>query len=231
LFNYKSDIFFINIENKNNYKITYNHTDSKIGLEDPRMIKYNDGYLICLTECDHKILGEKTIKPVIHTYDMNYNLLRKIHFKNDVTGNKNWCPFIHNEKIMIHTHTYPIWKVIKINEKVVVEQNVEKMFKIKNMFLRCSTSWKPFNDKYYICGLHTKTYGFYPTIRSMLVLINRISLLPEKYTEIFCMGDNHERIQFLSGLETDDFYVYLAYGVSDWKMVIKRIAKYRLSFK
>jgi len=236
-FFYESYLLFLELDNSGNLvKIIYPF--HKENLEDPRIIEYNSKYIVSAT----KFVDMKNIFPVLLIYDKNYNLLKRVDYnrlnymeKDSSAINKNWCPFIHNNEVYIHTDTFPKWKVFKLdvdtgNMVKIIDTDID--FRIpSNVYLRCSTSWKIYDSNYYICGLHTKTKYKYPTIRSILVLIDRKTLIPSHKTDIACLEwKKHNRIQFLSGLEIDDFYVILAYGVDDSEIVVKRIAKYRLKF-
>lgn len=213
--------------------ITSNH------LEDPRIHFHNNKYYISITEFKSK----KHIMPVLYILDINFNFMKRVEY--NVTNyfinkppsfiQKNWCPFSHQGQLVIHTDTYPVWKVMKIDDNgvmnVLTEIDTSNYFKSsKQKIIRCSTSWKHFSDKTYICGLHTKQFwGKFPTIRTILVEIDIETLKPLRKTEVFCVDYiNNTRIQFLSGLEVDDLNVYLTYGVGDYKMEIVRITKQTL---
>lgn len=236
---YESFILFIEIDNAGNSKIIYPiHKNLKGSLEDPRMIEYHDKYILSCSE----YINNKDNFPVLMIYDKNYNFVKRVDYnRNDYgdkrTVQKNWCPFVHKGELYLHTDTYPEWKIFKLdietgNMKKIININVSSFFSIpEKWLLRCSTSWKIYNDKYYICGLHTKTKGKIPTIRSVLVLIDKETLQPTYRTEMLCLEkENHNRIQYLSGLETTDFDVILAYGLNDAEIVLKKIPKYRLKF-
>lgn len=237
---YNSFILFLEIDHQNNIKIIYPvHKHLKGSLEDPRMIEYKNNYIVSSSEC----IDFSHIFPVLLVYDKSFNLIKRVDYcRTDYYGNKvkdiqkNWCPFIHEGQLYLHTDSYPEWKVFKIDldtghmEKII-HMDVSCLFILQpNIMLRCSTSWKVYDKNYYICGLHTKTKQF-TTIRSILVLIDRKTLSPEYATDILCLEDKtHNRIQYLSGLEVDDFYVVLGYGLNDSEIVLKKIAKHRLKF-
>lgn len=233
-----SFIVFVEIENGRK-KIIYPYQPTTKTLEDPRMIEYQGNYFISASEYDGKYNF-----PALLEYNKNYDFVRRIDYiKSDyfgdkaVTVQKNWCPFVHEEQLYLHTDTYPQWKVYRVDifsgglEKIcdVDIQNKFSAVITKKIFLRCSTSWKDYGQ-FYICGLHTKTKNKIPTYRSALVLIDKKSFVPVQITDFFCLGGNHDRTQFLSGLEVDDFNVILAYGLNDAKMCIKSIPKYSLKF-
>lgn len=231
---YKSSIVFVEIENN---KIIYPKLSGN--LEDPRMIYFNDEYIVSM----NNFVSKKDNFPILNIFDENYNLKRIVKYNkenyfgtNKISTQKNWCPFIHENKIYLHTDTFPVWKVFCVdiysgNMQKIVEKEVYDIFPEGKYYLRCSTSWKSYDENNYICGLHTKTKGKIPTIRSLLVLIDKKSLLPISKTEIFCLEkEKHNRIQYLSGLETDDDFVFLAYGLNDAEMIIKKVYKKRLNF-
>lgn len=205
-------------------------------LEDPR-IEYNDGkYYISITE----FIDKKNIFPSLYVLDDSFNVLQRIEYnKQDYFGlnkkqyiQKNWCPFIRGKELLLHTDTFPEWKVFSVRNtgsmSRIVSFDSREFFKpyIQQTHIRCSTSWKSFTKETYICGIHTKQFcGILPTIRSILVEIDKITLLPIRSSDVFCVDSNHVRIQFLSGLETDDMFVYLAFGIGDYKTKIIRLAK------
>jgi hypothetical protein len=113
-----------------------------------------------------------------------------------------------------------------------VEQDVSNRFNVpKGTFLRCSTSWKSFDQGTYLCGLHTKKKGnsFAPIIRSILVEIDGTTLLPLRKTPDICVDvDHHNRVQFLSGLEITSEDVILTLGISDYKVQIYKLPRTNL---
>ena len=237
-FFYDSFILFVEIDNCGNYKIIYpEHTKLKGHLEDPRIIKYEDKYILSTSEY---ISGENNF-PVLLTYDKNYNFTKRIDYnRSDYFGKdkmigiqKNWCLFEHEGDVYVHTDVYPKWKIFRLDIEtgnMIKIVDTEYSFPIK-YYLRCSTSWKIYNENYYICGIHTKTKEKMPTIRSILVLIDRKTLTPAFRTNLLCLEPNvHNRTQFLCGLETDEFYIILSYGLNDSEIALKKIAKYRLKF-
>lgn len=222
--------------------ITIENINCKYESEDPRITYHNNHYYISITEFRSK----KEILPTLYKFDHSFNLIRRLEY--NMTGyfkyikpstvQKNWCPFSHNGKLLLHTDTYPEWRIFQIDENtgdmsLYCSVNTEKLFSTiqKKIFIRCSTSPKHFSVNSLICGLHTKQFcGVFPTIRTMLVEIDKHTLLPIRRTDMFCVdgNDNHVRIQFLSGLETDDHNIYLTYGIGDYKCSVKRIPKSHL---
>lgn len=207
-------------------------------LEDPRIEYYNGKYYISITEFK-KI---RYIFPCLYVLDNNFNVLQRIEYnKLDYFGEKlvykskfiekNWCPFTRGKDLLLHTDTFPVWKVFSLGNTGSMNQitsfDSRKFFKfVRQPHIRCSTSWKSFTKKTYICGIHTKQYsGVFSTIRTILVEIDKITLLPIRSTDVFCIDNNDSRIQFLSGLETDDIFVYLAFGIGDYKTKIIRLSK------
>jgi hypothetical protein len=68
-------------------------------------------------------------------------------------------------------------------------------------------------------------------IRSILVLIDRTTLLPVKYTSFFCLDkESHQRVQFLSGIETNENNILLTYGIGNYKTEFYKIPRYRLNY-
>lgn len=230
--NYKSSIVFLEIKKGKIQRIFSDTNTYNRYLEDPRIIEYNGCYLVSVTEYGKKIF------PVLYIFDYSYNLIRRVHYSISTKNTqKNWCPFIHNDMVYIHTDTYPVWRVFhvditngKMNKKV--EYNMSKILnKYNTTFLRCGTSWKIYDSSHYICGLHTKGQGIFPDIKIVLVLIDKNTLIPVAQTDMLCIDNKHSYIQFLSGLEVDNFYVTLACGINDYKILIKKIARHRLKFK
>ncbi len=235
---YKSFICFIKLDLNMKIKNIIFPSLKNIPLEDPR-ISYNDGkFYVSITEFNSR----KDIYPALYVFNKDLQHLHTINYNKDNYHilnkpsyiQKNWCPFFVDSMLYLHTDTYPFWNVYKINSNGnmnnLVNYDSRRFFEnSKTTFLRCSTSWKPFSDTTYICGLHTKDFAchkFLPTIRTVLVEIDKKTLLPIRKTPIFCIDNkNDTRVQFLSGLEVDDFYVYLTYGIGDYKIFIKKISK------
>jgi hypothetical protein len=233
-----SKIIFIEVYKNNLYHKYYyklidipnSHTKGQ--LEDPRFIEYNNLYIVLTTE----YISTNNTYPVLYIFDTKYNFVKRTEIMRFKGIHKNWCPFEHKGKLYIHTDTYPEWKVFELDiNNGKLKQVINTKFPLnspENMFLRCSTSWKIYNEKYYICGLHIKTYNkSLPQIRSVLVLIDRITLLPVLQSDILCLEYGCDRIQFLSGIEIDNNYIILAYGVGDFKIVCKKIHKNHVQFK
>lgn len=231
LFNYNSSIVFIKtIRNS----ATYIYPEQIKNLEDPRMIKYKNMYLVSANE----YLTIDKNYPVISVYNRKYEFVKRVDYnRNDYNGNakgvqKNWCLFVKNQELYVHTDTYPRWKVFILDlengrmQKIVDWDSRNFFKKFEGVVLRNSTSWKNFDSDNFICGLHTRTVNLIPQIRSLFVLINYDTFLPEKQTNILCLEkDRCNRVQYLSGLETDDDYVYLGYGLNDAEIGIRKIMK------
>lgn len=226
----KTNIIFLEAD-KQFKKLRFITPKSEDCIEDPRLVLHNNLYYISCTEYKNC-----KITPVLFVYNKNYEYVKKMYY----TGypykgiHKNWCPIIHENKRLMHTDTYPVWRVFSIDENANLESIItfksKSFFKIpKKTFLRCSTSWKIYDEYTYICGLHTKKKDN-KEIRTILVLIDRKTLLPLKYTCIFCIDNiTHNKIQFLSGLEVDENHnVILTYGIGDYKITFYKISKRRL---
>ena len=233
--NYESHIGFVLLSsNMQIKKFIFPNLENKY-LEDPRIFIYQDLILVSITEFN----SEKNIYPALYIFDNNFSLIRRVEYNRDMYSNnfpiqKNWCLFSNNNNLLIHTDSYPIWNVYMLNH---TDGNLQQhisfdstiFFKdCKEKLIRCSTSWKSFDKNTYICGLHTKSFfaGKIPTIRTILVQIDKKTLIPIKKTPTFCIDVKYDtRIQFLSGLEIDSKYVYLTYGIGNYKIEIKRITK------
>lgn len=240
---YTSFLMFSELNRNGQRKLVYPYENFLQGnWEDPRMVRFGDYYYVSATEFN----GFGNIFPVLLKYSLNYDFIEKLEYnRKDYFGTngsvpsiqKNWCPFLYRNQLYLHTDSFPVWKVFKCqieNSSVRLKLITEKRIPIlsleeqKQLYLRCSTSWKKYDKKTYICGLHTKTKGRIPTIRSILVLIDKKTLLPIKRTDIFSFLG--KRIEFLSGLETDLDNVYLSYGVNDSEARIRKIEKKLLIF-
>jgi hypothetical protein len=239
---YKSFICFIKLDFDMKIKNIVFPILKDIPLEDPR-ISYNEGkFYVSITEFNSR----KDIHPALYIFNKDLQLLTILNYnKNDYHIlnkpshiQKNWCPFFVNNIMYLHTDTYPNWNVYKINSQGnmvnIINYDSKRFFhNCKTKFLRCSTSWKSFSQNTYICGLHTKDFTchkFLPTIRTVLVEIDKNTLLPIRKTPIFCIDNKDDtRVQFLSGIEVDDYYVYLTYGIGDYKIFIKKISKNHIS--
>lgn len=240
------DSFFIffELDSKRNLKLIYPSRNPKAlrkaVLEDPRIIKYNDQYVVSSTDLEKRF-------PVITIWDLNYNFVKLVDYsKSDYYGSlyfpnqmeKNWCPFEHLGRLYVHTDTCPIWRVLEVEldtgkMRKEVEINSSVLFQDEAaLYLRCSTSWKVYDDMHYICGLHTKSKRrLAPSFYSVLVLIDRTTLLPVQITDVLCFEPKqHHRIQFLSGLEVEPWHIVLAYGLSDCEVVLRRVPKRKLKF-
>jgi hypothetical protein len=205
--------------------------------EDPRIHYHNDQFFISATEFKNK----QEIFPTIFVLDKYLKYVRKIDYNRPnyftvmpVSNiQKNWCPFSHNNKLVVHTDSYPLWNVFELNsdngcmEIITSVKTTDFFYTSNHKIVRCSTSWKPFSKSTYICGLHTKQFcTIFPTIRTILVEIDSITLKPIRKTDVICVDSTSDtRIQFLSGLEVDDTYVYLTYGIGDYKSEIHRLTK------
>ena len=229
-------------------------------LEDPRICYYNNYFYVSITE----FINKQLIFPSLYIFDNSFNFVRKMIYNwNDYFEStkiqpsliqKNWCPFVYQSKLLIHTDAYPKWNVFGIKDSSyndeedvhcilekkdmslvnVVSHDTTNFFKDLNQkLIRCSTSWIDFSENTFLVGLHTKEFAikkFLPTIRTILVEIDKQSFIPIRKTDVLCLDIiNDARIQFLSGLESDDNYIYLTYGIGDYKTVIKRISKKHLN--
>lgn len=225
---------------------------TKLILEDPRITydKTMDKFLISITENMANM-----IYPCLYVLDTSFNFIGRYEYKNYIIPKrisnssfliqKNWCISYSDSynKPIIHTDTYPTWRMYSldftltntVNMSTLIEYNSTNFFEDiypKYDIIRCSTSWKPFTEHSYICAVHIKFYNAYLTysigctIRTLLVEIDKYTLLPIKKTHCFCLDKHrHSCIQFVSGLETDSNYVYLTYGIGDYKTEICRISK------
>jgi hypothetical protein len=212
---------------------------TKYQLEDPRIITFNNKIYISITE----YRSDKNIYPVMYELSKNLNITKRIEYKNygnSSTIQKNWCPFIHKGSLTLHTDSYPYWSVYKVNITTglltnLCKINTVKMFKsykVKNAFIRCSTSWIDFTKETYICGLHIKYVDKFlkriPLIRSILMEIDKRTLIPIRASPVLCLDKEQHSIQFLSGLEIVNDKILLSVGIGDYYSVIYSISRYRV---
>ena len=208
----------------------------KIPLEDPRITFFDGYFFVSVTE----LISKKEIYPTLYIFDEQFNFLRRVDYNRKdyfITNpkssiQKNWCPFPYNNEILLHTDTFPDWKVYRIDHwgdmHMMAHCDSRKFFRrISQRLIRCSTSWKSFSKNTFICGIHTKQFfSVLPTIRSVLVEIDKRALLPIRHTEVFCVdAKDNTRVQFLSGLEVDELNVYLTFGIGDYRADVKRVPK------
>ena len=238
---YQSHICFVILDkNMKILKTIFPFMDSKF-LEDPRICYYNDMFFVSVTE----FINKKRIFPSLYVFNNNFTFIKKIEYNWDdyfyytkqtpSMIQKNFCPFEIGNKLLVHTDTFPTWNVSEMSVvnntfKNILMYDTREFFKdSEHVLIRCSTSWKNFGSDTLICGLHTKKFTigtFLPIIRTILVIIDKETLKPIKKTKVLCFDYiNDTRIQFLSGLETDDLYVYLTFGIGDYKTIVKRLTK------
>lgn len=239
----ESHICFVILSNNFEIQDTIFPQMKSNNLEDPRICFYNNMFYVSITE----VINKQNILPSLYIFDNLFNFKNKIeydwveYFKySDTNTNiqKNFCPFIMNNKLYVHTNAYPIWNVfeIKINSNMkmlnIISFDTTNFFKnltYSNISIRCSTSWIQFTSQTYLVGLHTKKYdllSIIPTMRTILVEIDKNTFKPLRKTDILCFDNiHHSRIQFLSGLEIKDDNVYLTFGIGDYKVEIKTLTK------
>ena len=225
-------------------------------LEDPRICYYNNYFYVSITEFINKELIFPSLYIFDNSFNFirkltyNWNEYFESTKISPSLIQKNWCPFVYKSKLLIHTDAYPKWNVFGIKETNfnnttqedcilkrkdmrfvnIVSFDTTDFFKdSKQKIIRCSTSWIDFSKDTFLVGLHTKEFGiknFLPTIRTILVEINKDTFIPCRKTEVLCLDHvNDTRIQFLSGLECDNNNIYLTYGFGDYKTIIKKISK------
>jgi predicted GH43/DUF377 family glycosyl hydrolase len=212
---------------------------NNIPLEDPRIHYHNNKFYVSITEFN----SDSDIFPALYILDKEFNLIKRVDYnkdnyfahapKNNIQ--KNWCIFSHYDDLLLHTDSYPIWRVMKITEtgnmSQLLEHDTTDFFEnYKQKIIRCSTSWKSLTESTYICGLHTKEMNMtIPTMSTILIEIDKKTLKPIRKTDIICIdSENHTKVQFLSGIEVDDMNVYLSYGIGDYKVEIIRFTKNHL---
>jgi hypothetical protein len=245
---YDSKICFIILDNKFKIRLTiFPEISGKQLLEDPRIIYYRDLFFVSVT-----IITKNNVYPCMYIFNKDFSLLRKVdydwkQYKNVKAYiysfpeiNKNWCPFSYRNRLFIHTDSYPEWNVFEISlnkdmsimnmKNILVNYDTSVFFKDLNQsIVRCSTSWIDFTENTFLCGLHTKECRIkklLPTIRSIFVEIDKNTFKPIRKTKVLCFDfKNDSRIQFLSGMEVDDYNIYITFGVGDYKFEVKKISK------
>lgn len=219
-----SKISFITLDN--NFKLE-RIISPKIGKyeingEDPRLVYFNGQYLLSAVI----VKSPKDIFPYLFQFDKDFNFISRRKFQfNEKRNNieKNWCLFVCNDKLFLHTDTYPRWKVYHvILNSLECNKVLDYKWDLKGYpNLRCSTSWVKWDKTKFIVGLHVKQFGrIFPTIRSVLCFVDSNTFKPIKISKPFCVDDEHSRIQFLSGLEIDKNNLILTFGISDYKIRI-----------
>lgn len=235
-FDYNSSIWLLLLNNKFEVKQTVIPTFiGSYPLEDPRIIIVKDKIIISATE----VISSKKIYPVLFHLDSDMNVTKRVEYlrssyHNTSSIQKNWCPFLHKGSVFLHTDADP-WCVYSLDiDTGSIQKIVEKKcFKQgKRTYVRCSTSWKEFNTNTYICGVHVKTYdpifNKLAIIRSVLVEIDKESLIPLRMTGAFCLDRDHHPIQFLSGLEVINDNIILSFGLGDYQSTLYSISKNRI---
>lgn len=244
-FDYNSYIGFAVMNNSFGIKkLTFPNFGSQYPLEDPRIAIYKIGSTTSIYVSVTEIKSPKKIFPVLFELNSNMEVVRRIEYnkssyKDKHSIQKNWCPFQHEEKLLVHTNAYPTWDVYDVDTKTGVMNmltSYPRLFEsitCKNTYIRCSTSWKKFTDLTYLCGLHIKTYDNilhkFAIIRSMLVEVDSKTLCPIRRTDTFCIDNDHHPIQFLSGLEIDEDNVLMTFGLGDYQSVLYSISKIRIN--
>lgn len=195
--------------------------------EDPRICIHNNELYVVMVQ----VIPKVSIFPTIFALDNSFNIIRKINISTKSIPRpiiqKNWCPFSHGGELALHTDSYPTWRVRKVNMhsgelSIIVEKDVREFFEAKEYpHLRCSTSWVRVGDNY-ICALHTRAEK--PILyRTVLVLMDSMTLMPIKKSRPLCLHDEHKIIQFASGLLVKGEDLYITMGIGDTSFQIVRI--------
>lgn len=224
--NYFSTLEFLTLKDNKVFS-----TDLKF-VEDPRIIFYKNYYYVSMSYYQ----DQKHIFPRLYIFNCDFKLVNECQYEfytNNIKETrrnieKNFCLFIHDDKLFVHINVYPKWCIYSLNiheNKAICHNYIEQSLQIDvNEYpnLRCSTSWKKYKN-YYIAGLHTKKFGhLFPAIRSVIVLIDSNTLLPIKISPLICFDNMyHSRIQYLSGLEViNDDTILITLGIGDYKYQI-----------
>jgi hypothetical protein len=258
---YKSHVCFMVLDSKFNIIQTiFPGIKVKRKLEDPRMIFYNNKFYVSIVE-NYYGFGYIVLPAMYvfdenfkHLYTLRYNWKQYFKIRYPEAGNsekdpmktlpvmqKNWCPFVYQNKMYIHTDTYPQWNVFLLEERnkrldmipVCSFSSVNFFKELNHRLIRCSTSFVSFTENTFLVGLHTKKLSIsVPIFRSVLVEVDKKTMLPIRKTKVLCFdkGASHfsegeAKIQFLSGLETDKDRVILSFGIGDYKTVVKTVNK------
>lgn len=245
--NKKSKLVFVILDKDFNIISTKDSIPSNtdINYEDGRLFSFNNLFYISAVH----YIPDQRIFPVLLEFDNNFNYIRRIDYLIQPSGKevdrfssiqKNWYPFAHNGKLLIHTDSYPIWRVRQVTidgsnyayVRTILEHNVSDIFSsVEYPLLRCSTSWINFTNTFnniptrqspqgsYLACLHTKTK--IGTIRTLFVEIDKESLLPIRKSKLLCLDHNHARLQFTSGLTRCNNDIIISYGLCDTKYAVK----------
>lgn len=201
--------------------------DIRNNYEDPRICMYNNMLYIMTTHVVEIPKGKKILLNLLQL-DKEYNVLNVLKFPiiSKHLVQKNWCPFSHKGKLLIHTDSYPTWTVREItfisegnecNLNTIVQSDIlSKLNPVKYQRLRCSTSWIKYKSGY-VAVLHIKTGTFdaYGKYRSVFVFIDYHTLLPTMISDPLCLSHGHERIQFSSGLLIQGDNAIVTMGLDD----------------
>lgn len=207
------------------------------GYEDPRLFTHKNRIYAIV------VVKNKNIFPkIIDITDFKINKIIEFERTYHSGNNKNWNIFkLPNcEQLYLHTDSFPIWKIFKINLDGILSTYINfdsKLFFDPDNFyqnsytcLRCSTIPVEYSVNSHILILHTKhnmnLKNLRPKMRSVIVEIDNITLLPIRYSNIINLSLNDEIIQFVSGLcKIDNNNYLLTYGLNDLGFKIIKITK------
>jgi len=224
---------FVNFDTKFKVRnIIFPNFKTVFPIEDPRIFTYMGNIFCSVTK-----VTKNKIYPCLYRLDNKFNVDKIINYKGYISRNKtqkNWCPFVVNKELYIHTDCYPIWTVYKLDSVTGIMRPFisKKVFKEpgKNSYIRCSTSWKIYNISKLICVIHIKYYDplfkKLAIIKSLLVEICSLTFLPYRHSKIFCCDKEHHPINFISGLEISNGNIILSSGIGDYKFSIDIIEDY-----
>lgn len=208
--------------------------DQSYIVEDPRICRWNDKIYVVAT------LVTEDIFPVLLEFNSSLQLLRRIKIDSSSFRHgsriteKNWCPFIVNDQLYLHTDTAPIWRIRRLDPETgeistVVEWDSRSFFREIPGFVRCSTSLIPYTDTTYLCGVHTHVkHGRKVEYRTILIEVDKTSLIPLRRTKPLCLRKDHTLIQFLSGLLVMSNQVVLGIGVGNYRFELHQVDRHYL---
>ena len=100
------------------------------GMEDHRVICDQETSHVWCNYADGAAMRYGVLNSCAKSLDVEDVKLENFTLKN---REKNWCPFMHNNKLFLHTDTYPVWRVFEIcsngNMKMVCEEDTTMIFK------------------------------------------------------------------------------------------------------
>jgi hypothetical protein len=219
-FNDRRQIKTINIKSELNEKfepldytnITVDETDIRannnayaVGLEDIRLYEYHNDIKFIATNIHYSPLGINRM--IVGDYDYENSIctnLKIINMSWDSKCEKNWSPLpARDNEEQLFIYKWSPYTVGFVNNNNTFENYICCQYKDStvNKF-RGSTSFIHYNDKYFIGVVHYSIHAVPPIYYHSLVLLNKITYLPEFYSEPFKLSNCP--IEFCIGFTMED---------------------------